>query len=101
MKRQLPRLLMLATAGLAIAGARAQDAGPQGTGLEVTAWSIDGGGGRATGSRYVLFGSAGQADAEPLHPAGGGSYSLVGGFLPAATPDNAEADPLFADGFEG
>lgn len=97
-------LALLAIAGLAVAGARAQDAGPQGAsgaGLAVTAYTIDGGGGRSTGSSYVMVGSVGQPDADPLHPATGGSYTLVGGFLSDAAPSQPGTDPLFADGFEG
>lgn len=97
-------LALLAFAALAVAGARAQDAGPRGasgTGLEVTTYTIDCGGGRSTGSTYVLVGSVGQPDADPLHPATGGSYTLVGGFLTDAAPSPPGTDPLFANGFEG
>lgn len=43
-------------------------------------WStIDGGGGRSSGGRYVLTGTIGQADAAY---SAGGNYELLGGFWP-------------------
>jgi hypothetical protein len=100
---RIATLALLAIAGLAVAGARARDAGPQGAsgaGLEDTAYTVDGGGGRSTGSRYALVGSVGQPDTDPLHPASGGGYSLVGGFLSDSAPSQPGTDPLFVDGFE-
>lgn len=58
---------------------------------------IASGGGQASGGSYQLRGSIGQPDADPLHPASGGSYALSGGFWTAAAPGS---DQLYADGFE-
>jgi len=57
--------------------------------------------GRSQGGNYILTGTVGQGDAEPRHPATASSYSLVGGFLPAARAELPEVDALFAVGFEG
>ena len=92
-------LLAIATAAAA-AQAPGSDA-VAGNGLEATAYTIDGGGGRSQGGNYILTGTVGQGDAEPQHPATGSSYSLVSGFLPAARAELPEVDALFADGFEG
>lgn len=56
------------------------------------------GGGRASGGPFVVDGSIGQADAEPLHPATGGAFSLVSGFW--AGPRSPRLPTLFRDGFE-
>lgn len=58
---------------------------------------IASGGAQASGGSYQLRGSIGQPDADPLHPASGGSYVLSGGFWTAAAPG---ADLLYANGFE-
>ena len=42
-------------------------------------WTVDGGGGTATGGDYTLSGTVGQADANVLT---GGEYTLSGGFWP-------------------
>jgi len=42
-------------------------------------YTIDGGGGTSTGGPYVLTGTIGQPDAGGCS---GGSYELLGGFLP-------------------
>lgn len=61
--------------------------------------AIAGGGGRSTGGTFTLFGVAGQHEADPLHPATGGTFELVGGLLAAPT-DTPRPDALFGDGFE-
>lgn len=90
----------LAIAGCAAAHAAEPDA-PTGNGLDVTAYTIDGGGGRSAGAGYVITGSVGQADAERVQPSTGGGYSVVGGFIPAARATQPGVDALFANGFEG
>lgn len=88
---------------IASAGAAAQAVDPQtaaGNGLEVSAFTIDGGGGRSLRDAFILTGTVAQADAEPQHPATGGSFAVVGGFLPAAGAGQPVVDSLFADGFE-
>lgn len=64
--------LLLVSAGLAA------------NGVNLAAWTVDGGGGRATGGEYALEASIGQPDAGTL---AGGSYTLYGGFLqPHSSP---------------
>lgn len=60
---------------------------------------IASGGGQSSGGAFVLKGTIGQLDADPLHPASGGVYTLIGGFWPLA-PATPLADPIFANGFE-
>ncbi|MGC9357684.1 MAG: hypothetical protein ACP5GX_07455 [Anaerolineae bacterium] len=55
----------------------------QGGGYEITAWTLDGGGGESAGGSYILAGTVGQPDAGPAMT--GGSYRLVGGFWGGAT----------------
>lgn len=57
-------------------------------------WSIDAGGGVASGGGWTVVSAVGQPDAGAL---AGSSLILEGGLLP--TPEPAEP-PLFADGFE-
>jgi hypothetical protein len=73
--------------------------GASGGPYRIDAMTIDGGGGRSATSAFIIEGTAGQHDADPLHPSSGGSFSVVGGFWPAATAAGA-SDRLFADGFE-
>lgn len=46
-------------------------------GYDLSWWTVDGGGGSATGGTYTLTGTAGQPDAGALT---GGQYTLGGGF---------------------
>ena len=57
---------------------------------------IAAGGGYSSAGAYSIEGTLGQADADPLQPASGGSYALIGGFW--STPEQPSG--LFADGFE-
>lgn len=76
--------------GLAVAGlaglATAQD-------IELSWWTIDGGGGAATGGAFAIEGTIGQPDASPTMS--GGTFQLTGGFWagvttpPACLPDLA------------
>lgn len=59
----------------------------------ITRHSIDGGGGRSAGTRYVVTGTVGQHDAARLLQ--GGRYRLGAGFWTAVEPG------IFSDGFEG
>lgn len=62
-------------------------------------WStVDGGGGRSQSAPYVVRGTAGQPDAEPLQPASGDAFALVSGYW--GIPATPAVDALFADGFE-
>ena len=88
--------LMLGTATLARAGDVAQPAQ-----VEVAAYSVDwstndGGGGRSLAGSYVLTGTVGQTDADPLQPSTGGTYQIDGGFWGGS----ALSDDVFRDGFE-
>ncbi len=67
-------LLLAGTALLLGQGA----VGAQGTGYDLSWWSVDGGGGTfSTGGGYSLGGTAGQADPGVL---ANGGYNLGGGF---------------------
>ena len=57
-------------------------------------WSVDSGGGRASGGTWVAISSIGQFDAGTLTA---GSLTLDGGFVVTEEPGEP---PLFADGFE-
>jgi hypothetical protein len=67
--------------------------------FEVASHTIDGGGGRSAGPTFVVTGSIGQPDAEPLQPSvsASGRFSATGGFwsVPKATMPR-----IFHDGFE-
>ena len=79
---------MLLTAGFVFAE-------PSGGEFEISASTIDGGGGTSTGGDFSLTGTIGQHDADP-QPATGGTYALAGGFWA-----NAEsADHVFKSGYE-
>ena len=70
----LAALLLLASVAQAHAPADSN------AGCDLTWWTVDGGGGGAsTGGSYSLGGTIGQPDAGPAL-AGGGTYTLVGGF---------------------
>lgn len=60
-------------------------------GFYLSWWSLDSGGGTATGGGFTLTGTLGQADAGELH---GGGFALSGGFL-SHLPQS-----IFRDGFE-
>jgi len=47
------------------------------SGFEISWWTVDGGGGSASGGGYTLSGTGGQADAGLLT---GGAFTLGGGF---------------------
>ena len=69
--------LALVTIVLLVAsGVQAQTGG----GYDLTWWTVDGGGGKASGGSYVLIGTAGQPDAGSALT--GSGYELVGGFWP-------------------
>ena len=61
-------LLLVAVTGIALA---------QTNGYDLTWWTVDGGGGSATGGSYTLSGTIGQPDAGNLS---NGDYTLTGGF---------------------
>ena len=65
------------------------------------------GGGSSSGGVYLIRGSIGQADAEPLQPSTGGIYAITGGFWAgtavAGEPFagcNDDGSCVFFDGFE-
>jgi hypothetical protein len=70
-KQRVGALVLLAWLAAAVAYA-------QGSGYDLSWWTVDGGGGGGTtGRNYTLSGTAGQADAGTLT---GGGYTLGGGF---------------------
>jgi hypothetical protein len=91
---------LTATGSDAFATDGAQPSGSSSGGAyRIDAMTIDAGGGRSAAAVLVVDGTLGQADADPLQPSSGGSFSVVGGFWPAAMPAGSD-DRLFADGFE-
>jgi len=62
---------------------------------EMTAWTVDGGGGRLSGGPWTLAGTFGQPDAGVL---AGATFTLQGGFwfggLPASPVARDDADPV-------
>jgi hypothetical protein len=66
-----------------------QALGKGSTGYKLSWWTVDGGGGSASGGPYTLAGAVGQPDAGPVFT--GGDYALAGGFWygagPAAAPE--------------
>ena len=82
--------LLLAAGSLAAAQTGSDPPAGLGSGLTLSWWTVDGGGGTwSTGEGYQLGGTAGQPDAGLL---AGGGYTLGGGFWrggeTAATPYN-------------
>ena len=100
-RRQAPgrRVRMLAVAAALVAGAvaTADERAPEGSTFEVTRSVIASGGDRSTGGAFDVTGTIGQFDADPLHPATGGDFQLVGGFWSAQVD---RADEIFRNGFE-
>ena len=68
--------------------------------LNVPRHVIATGGGRSAGGAWVIRGTVGQSDADPLQPStdGSGFYAITGGFWPALPAPRT--DGLFMDGFE-
>ncbi len=92
----LALLAALAAMGLLAGVALAQSGG----GLDLSWWTLDGGGGMLQGGSYALSGSVGQPDG--AGPLTGGGYALYGGFwspqaatgvTPTPTPGSGCPDP--------
>jgi hypothetical protein len=73
-------------------------AAPQAGALSVDWSTQDAGGGILAGGNFTINGTIAQIDADPLHPASGGSFALSGGFWVGDTEPAPEL--LFGDGFE-
>ena len=78
MRRPRSRLLLSLAALLALASI----ALAAGEGLDLSWWTVDGGGGTSQGGDYALSGTAGQPEAGPAMS--GGPYELAGGFMAAS-----------------
>lgn len=72
----------------------------KGGGFAMARHVIASGGGSSSGGVFVIQGTIGQSDADPLHPASGGVFAITGGFWPGLAPGAAPGDPIFANGFE-
>ena len=94
--------LLCACAMLAVFAARASthpDDEAAGAGTPTIArHAIAGGGGRSEGAGFAVHGTIGQADVDPLQPASGGSFDVVGGFWHRG--GDVVTDRIFADGFD-
>ena len=63
--------------------------------------TIDAGGARSSGSTFVVNGTIGQHDAEPLQPSVGGPFAVTGGFWTRVVASPPPGDEIFSNGFEG
>jgi len=99
-------LLLAALAALGAAAPESSAAAPstpdpsKGTGFAITRHVIAGGGGTSSSGVFVIRGTIGQADADPLQPATGGVFAISGGFWPGVAPAAPASDVIFANGFE-
>lgn len=95
----MPLLGALRTATLN-ASASAPAVSPHGGPLAIPRHVIATSGGRSAGAAWVIRGTIGQVDAEPLQPStdGSGFYAITGGFWPALPAP--QIDGLFIDRFE-
>ena len=94
--RHLTKTLPIALLSIAGSVAYAQSAGGE---FAITNSTIDNGGGRSSGGKFVVTASIGQPDAS-LQTASGGNFQITGGFWASGEvvpPGNL----MFADGFEG
>jgi hypothetical protein len=74
MKRKIPLMALLAIIILLLGAGVAQASAAR---YNLSWWTVDGGGGRNSGSHYALTGGVGQPDAGRLS---GSKYHLQGGF---------------------
>lgn len=63
--------------------------------------TIDGGGGRSSGGTFVVNGTIGQPDADPLQPSIGGTFAVTGGFWAGVVASPPPGDAIFSNGLEG
>ena len=89
-------ILILTLLTCALAAGSVPAGTPAGGDYVITRDTIDGGGGMSSGGDFVLTGTIGQPDAQPL-AAAGGAFQLVGGFWAGL---GALVDLIFRDGFE-
>lgn len=83
-------LLVLALVAFLSAGALAAVE----AGFDLSWWTVDGGGGTASGAGYQVSGTLGQPDAGPALSAGG--YQLTGGYWSgAAGPGGSGSSQLY------
>lgn len=87
-------LLLMAAHAFATAATQPPSVG----GLSVERAVVAAGSGRSSGGAFVISGTVGQPDAEPLQPSTGGDFAITGGFWITET---AVPETLFQDGFEG
>ncbi len=95
--RIIAALMLIGQAAMANPGSADQNS--KGASFSIEHSSIDGGVGSSSAGNYAIRGTSGQPDADPLGPASGGIYSVIGGVWPTGVvPD--QSDALHADGFE-
>jgi hypothetical protein len=85
-------------AGLGVAAPVANAVTPEAAQFRIDTATIDGGGGRSAAAGFVVAGTIGQPDADPLQPASADAFRLVGGFWPQRAA--LVSDRIFANGFE-
>ena len=104
--RQRPRGMvvlgaLLALAAMGLHAAEVADDGTKGVTIFEQDWAtLDGGGGRSSGGTFVVTGTVGQHDADPLQPSVGGAFAVTGGFW-TKSASSPVGDDVFSDGFEG
>ena len=64
----------------------------------VDRYTVDAGGGTTAQGTFMVAGTLGQPDADPLQPATAGKYSLTGGFW--FPQDDTRTGAVFRNGFE-
>jgi len=82
-RKVIQSLTLALVIGVLVVGAVAAQ---NGTGYDLTWWTVDGGGASVTGGSYTLNSTIGQHDAS--NPLTGGNYSLIGGFWGAGNGQN-------------
>jgi hypothetical protein len=99
MTQTLATLLAASAIALGTMGSVHAVAASAGGAYAVPRWTIDGGGGKASSGVFVIQGTIGQPDADPLQPSTGGAYGVTGGYWAVPGPGEPQ-DAVFADGFE-
>jgi hypothetical protein len=60
--------------------------------MDITWWTVDGGGGSGTGGTFELSGTIGQADTGEQS---GGSFELSGGYWSRPEPEQAQEQEVY------
>jgi ABC-type glycerol-3-phosphate transport system substrate-binding protein len=91
-QRKMRQLVLLLLAGLLLLALGSLALAQSGL-LQITWWTVDGGGGTSGDGMYMVSGSAGQAEAGGV--SGDGHYTVRTGFWSAAAPPVESRGTLF------